>query len=390
MQNIKSWFLPLILIGLAVGILFLPGLRTFYKYLPYPDLLWIIFLLAESAVLFGLFSKRFPRLLLWLANPYLIFTVFLILILVVWNGYPIADGLKTQMRGSDQDDCVILGASHLLNLHYPYTERSYFGNPCSTGPGMLLLYLPFVWIHAYALGATTVLAALCVILKKIQNSWFFVGLFLTILLSCLALDELLIVGSDLVGLGLGIAILGVAIPKVVSHRRYSVLILLGLLCGLISASRLNFLLLFPFISLVIFFHSKISALIFFASALFSSLVPSIVLYIHDSVHFTPLHLASKAGLLLSPSAITVSLCFCAILGIGALVLGKRSLQALPSCLFLILFPMLLSLALADLSQRNFDFAQWEGANYLIPTIPLVAFFLAKFIAAPHTSKSKPA
>lgn len=387
MVNIKIQFPPLLLIGLGVGILFLPGLRTFYKYLPLPALLWVTFLLAECAVLFALFSKRYFRLLVWLTNPYFIFTVFLILLLVVWNGYLIADGLKTQMRGSDQDDCVLIGVGQLLNLRYPYTERSYFGNPCSTGPGMLLLYLPFVWLHAYALGATTVLAIVCVILRKIEDSWLIAGLFLTILLSCLALDELLIVGSDLVGLGLGIVMLGVTIPKVVSHKRYSLLILLGLICGLISATRLNFLLLFPFISLVLLFHSKRSALIFFSSALFSSLVPSILLYLYDSAHFTPLHLASKAGLLFSPLAMAISLSFCAILSIIALALGKRSLQDLPFCLFLTLFPMLLSLALADLSQRNFDFSQWEGANYLIPTMPLVAFFLAKFIAAPYSSKS---
>ena len=77
MVNIKIQFPPLLLIGLGVGILFLPGLRTFYKYLPLPALLWVTFLLAECAVLFALFSKRYFRLLVWLTNPYFIFTVFL-------------------------------------------------------------------------------------------------------------------------------------------------------------------------------------------------------------------------------------------------------------------------------------------------------------------------
>jgi hypothetical protein len=68
---------------------------------------------------------------------------------------------------------------------------------------------------------------------------------------------------------------------------------------------------------------------------------------------------------------------CLILGLIALGLGKKNLTTLPLSLFLFLAPMLFFLALADWMNRGWSFAQWEGANYLIPVIPLVALILTQ-------------
>ena len=357
--------------------LLLPSLRVFYKYLPYPSVLTIVWFSLMLFLMLRLMRGAHPRLQSYLANPYFIASSLFLLAVLVWVIYPMADGLKTQMRGSDQDDCVILGALQLLEFKYPYTVRSYFNNPCSTGPGILLLYLPFVWLKAYALGAVAVLVTVCFCLRKVSTSWLPVGLFLFLLVSSFAIDELLVVGSDLVALSLGLTILALTIPSAVAQKSLSALLVLALLCGLLSASRLNFLILFPFLSLLIFWHWKKGGLVFFCFALVSSLGPALLLYLTDSAHFTPLHLASKAGGLLSPLMMGLAAFICLILGLIALGLGKKNLTTLPLSLFLFLTPMLFFLALADWMNRGWSFAQWEGANYLIPVIPLVALILTQ-------------
>ncbi len=46
--------------------------------------------------------------------------------------------------GSDRDDAATIGARRLLDGKYPYTERTYLGNPISQFPGGILAAAPFV------------------------------------------------------------------------------------------------------------------------------------------------------------------------------------------------------------------------------------------------------
>ena len=46
--------------------------------------------------------------------------------------------------GSDRDDAATIGARHLLDGEFPYSERTYLGNPISQFPVGLLTAVPFV------------------------------------------------------------------------------------------------------------------------------------------------------------------------------------------------------------------------------------------------------
>jgi hypothetical protein len=86
-------------------------------------------------------------------KKYLYVLSILALTVIVLYGYPIADSLKLHGKGSDQDDCVILGVENLLKAQNPYSSRTYHNNPCSTGMGVLIAYIPFVYIGFYELGS---------------------------------------------------------------------------------------------------------------------------------------------------------------------------------------------------------------------------------------------
>ena len=46
--------------------------------------------------------------------------------------------------GSDRDDAATIGARHLLDGEFPYSERTYLGNPISQFPVGLFAAVPFV------------------------------------------------------------------------------------------------------------------------------------------------------------------------------------------------------------------------------------------------------
>ena len=52
------------------------------------------------------------------------------ILVIVSYLYQIADWLKDQMRGYDQDEYLILGVNFLKFLKNLYSEYSNFGNPC--------------------------------------------------------------------------------------------------------------------------------------------------------------------------------------------------------------------------------------------------------------------
>lgn len=365
------------LITLAFGILFLSNWRVIYKYFSAPGLIaLLIFFIYLIVFYFTCVRKSFV--FSWVANPIFISMVLIIIFALICFAYPIADGLKTQMGGSDQDDCVILGAERLIQGLFPYSVRSYYGNPCSSAPGMLILYLPFVYLHAYICGAFVVLLAALTRLKRLSCSWLEPGYFLFFLSMSLLWWELQVVGSDLIALGLGLVLVMTILPKIIANQQKIFIVLVGVLVGLLASTRINLFLIFPFLSIFIFWHWKKGAFLFFFSALFFAVIPTIWLYSLNPTEFTPFHLLGKAGVLLPPMAFICAALICSGLGILGLVLGKKSVHYGAASLFFGLAPMLCILALADIWNRQWHWDQWEGANYLMPILPLSALIMARF------------
>jgi len=352
----------------------LPGARVIFKYLP--DFAWIIVAAELLAVLVvantgGELSKKV------FGNVYLLVALLMLVVIAVYIMYPVADGLKAVMRGSDQDDCVVLGVLRLLAGQNPYQDLSYYGNPCSTGFGVLLYYLPFVLFNAYFLGGIfsigVVMAAVMRCTGKLEDA----GFFAFILFSCIAIPELLVVGSDLIFVGSGIALLVLSVRSLLDSKRWRMLFLSALLCGVLASTRVNFLVIVPLMGFLLFSRWRSGAFVFVAFSIIIALLPSLLIYFSDPQTFTPLHLLQKSQAILPRTVLAVV----ALVSVGMAILGffmvQRNVQALPLAVFLALMPGLLTLSLGDLSMRGWNLGLWEGANYLIPLLPLSALLVVE-------------
>lgn len=378
MPNLGDKSLRIFLLTFALGVLFWSNARVIYKYLPVPEII-LMFLSAIYLIAICILSVKKSFISFLISNPIFISVVLIATFATIIYCYPIADGLKMQMRGSDQDDCVILGSQQLIQGLFPYSVRSYYGNPCSPAPGMLILYLPFVYFDAYICGASAVLLLALGILRVQNHSWTCSGYFLFFLSMSLLWWELQVVGSDLIGLGLGLVLVIIVLPNIVDKKYKFLIILIGALTGLLSSTRINLIFIFLFLSLYIFWYWRSGALLFFISGLLFSVVPTLWLFFLNPAEFTPLHLVGKAGNLLSPVALACSVLVCGGFGIFGLMLGRRGLNYGAASLFLGLAPMLCILALADILNRQWQWSQWEGANYLMPILPLSALLIARII-----------
>ena len=376
--------------GLSImlaGYLLLPGFRAIFKYFSYPSLICYLYLIFASIFLLLLVNGKLEKIQKVIGSP-LSISLFLVAVTITcWIAYPFADGLKLNTQGSDQDDCIILGVNRILDFSHPYSEKTYFGNPCSPGPGLLLLYAPFVILHIYILGAIASIAAVVLSLHQKRDDWNVAGLWLIALFSSLIIPELLTVGSDLVLLGNGIAFLAIALPDIIRNKNLTYAIYLSILCGLLASSRINFIVMAPLVSLFVFASWKNGGIIFFCVSMLVTFIPSLYIYYLDPTIFTPFHLAGKSA---NIAGLQMLVCG-AILSIGSTIYSALRVRIdsifIPMGLFISLAPMLLSVSLGDLYTRQWNIAAWDGANYLVPLIPLAALILVNSNAKRSDIKS---
>jgi hypothetical protein len=297
-----------------------------------------------------------------------------------------ADGLKLQMRGSDQDDCVIIGASRLMNFLNPYTEHSYFNNPCSPGPGLLLVYLPFVMLGAYQFGAIFFILSTLFAIRCYTGELFSAGKFLLLICSSIFFLELLVIGSDLIFIGCAIAILALGLVITIENKSMPALILMALFAGVVSSTRVNFIIIFPLLSIFIFLHWRQGSWVFFIISSVFAILPSLLIYLQNPGEFSPLHLIGKSDALLSGemklSIFFISTC----LAFVGFYLIRTKLRFLPLSFFISLAPSLISVSVSDLLVNG---SGWYGANYLMPLLPL-ALHLIISILSETRRKQQPA
>lgn len=135
---------PMIVGLLALALLlFIPSVELAVKFLGWPLTgAYAVGLVLAIAAVFA--SERHDRLALFvhrrerlLAIGWLL-TMAAMLVVI----YPLAQS-GSFGRGSDRDDALTVGIQALLELRYPYYERTYAGGRLSPMPGALLLGLPF-------------------------------------------------------------------------------------------------------------------------------------------------------------------------------------------------------------------------------------------------------
>lgn len=366
MKKFDSIFFALIVFAIA------PNARPIFKYLTaFQPLALLTYAVAVIALIYFLAQKNttahFKK---WIGSYGYILFVLLAVSVVIWFLYPIADGLKLQMRGSDQDDCVIIGSTKLLNLSHPYTQRTYFGSPCSPGLGMLLLYLPFVLLKIYPLGAIFFAVLAIFTIQRYTSDTYEAAVFTTLLFTSIFTMEMLVVGSDLFLLGCGLIVLSFNVVHAIKKKTLSKVLWLAVLAGLLASTRVNFLVIVPIISVFIYMHWRKGGLVFAALSFCVAVLPSVYVYFLSPLQFTPLHLLGKSDYLLQGGLKEIA----SVISVLAFLIGsyfvKKSINHIPAALFLSLAPSLIALAIGDLLLRGGDFAQWEGANYLLPILPL--------------------
>ncbi len=355
-------------IELVPLLLFLPAARVCAKYVPYP---WVAFLsaLLLYVLYWSIGIERKPFNSRYWSQGVVILTLILITA-AIYVGYPIADGLKTEMKGSDQDDCVILGAKDLLNLQHPFDNVSYFGNPCSPGIGLLWIYVPFVYIGLYEYFSVCVFLLLQLSFFRANEEssmLYFLPLFG---LNPLIL-ELFAVGSDFLAIGL-LMLLGLWwIKRAMDQDRKWSFVLSVVLISLVATARLSLLILLPLVGIYLWFQypKKWCGRFGITAAAILFLLFSPLFFVQTELVF--LHLVSKGQHILSPvgMGLVVSLTGFHLVQ----VIRQAQRYSLFEFVLLPLYPLYVISAVADLVRVEGNVALWEGANYVVPIFPLVVY-----------------
>jgi len=363
----------------------LPSLRPLAKYLP-PVLqpLGFAYLLgALMAYAALLHSVPLPgRLRRCLDRGWLLVGLILLALALNYVLYPIADALKFQMRGSDQDDALLQLARRLLQGLSPYAQPTYFGNPISTGPGLVLLLWPLLTPATYFLITPLCLGGVALVLARVRRSWLPANLLVLLCMSSPAFWETMVVGSDVFVMG-GICF---GVLTAVYYKlawRPGALLLCALILGAAATSRVIFIYLIPLISLFQWKRGPGLALALGGLALAVALGLHGVFYLWDPAHYTPLHLLGKGNQLLPPvlkAAVLMG-------GVGVAVWAwLRLSDTYPSWLFFLWLGLVIPLAGVSFGDlwvwRHVNLAAWEGANYLLVPLPVLVAYVVMQVPEP--------
>ena len=348
-------------------------LRTIIKYVSNPLLsaFMIISYFLLLMLIIYLFQLRKSIIDRISKNKYLYILSILCLTTIVLYGYPIADNLKLHGKGSDQDDCVILGVENLLKAQNPYSSRTYRSNPCSTGMGVLIAYIPFVYIGFYELGSVIfmIITLWYLYINRGPKLAFFYKI--TLLTNTLFI-ELMVVGSDLFLIGFFLLIAALYMDANIDNMSIGKTLLLSVLVGLVASSRINMLIILPIFAIFGYFRNKLSGILMFLSSSVIAILPSFLIYISNPSLFTPLHLIQKAEMLLPLSVRFVVIAIMAFSLVISLFLYSKKAILFTSALLWILTPMFVGLLIGGLAHVEYKVSLSEHFNYLIPLLPLAS------------------
>ena len=373
-MRIKSLKIQKILNLITFIILFeVSCLRTIIKYVSNPLLsaFMIISYFLLLMLIIYLFQLRKSIIDRISKNKYLYILSILCLTTIVLYGYPIADNLKLHGKGSDQDDCVILGVENLLKAQNPYSSRTYRSNPCSTGMGVLIAYIPFVYIGFYELGSVIfmIITLWYLYINRGPKLAFFYKI--TLLTNTLFI-ELMVVGSDLFLIGFFLLIAALYMDANIDNMSIGKTLLLSILVGLVASSRINMLIILPIFAIFGYFRNKLSGILMFLSSSVIAILPSFLIYISNPSLFTPLHLIQKAEMLLPLSVRFVVIAIMAFSLVISLFLYSKKAILFTSALLWILTPMFVGLLIGGLAHVEYKVSLSEHFNYLIPLLPLAS------------------
>jgi hypothetical protein len=375
--NLYKWSsrnLNFAIVGLSI-LIYASVLRPSFKYLD-TILFGIIYIVLITLVLLNIHRiLKSPKIIKILENNlFWLGILFLYLLLTIYF-YPLADGLKVNMGGWDQDDCLILGVNNLFTGDNPYKDSSYFGNPCSPGFGALAIYAPFIAVGLTAITPIIWMIFVQMKLRSVIKANLGIGVFIVIYAASPMTLELMVNGSDILVMGFGILLIALSLETAESSKTSKSLILPAVLVGLIGSMRVNMLLilLIAGIYVIVKFGKRSWIFIFITSVL--ALIPSVIIYLTDPTNFTPLHLVGKSQVLV-PSGLYVVMILLTLAGVVAgTELVRRKLIHLADFLLISFSPHIVFLAFTPLIFGGWDFYNWEAGHYLFVITPLCSYLL---------------
>ena len=365
-----------------VGVLFLlfiSSLRFAYKFAPLPLLSLLVFFICLYFVLQAVTRETavtniLKKILQSGFLPYLFIIVFLMVTVFL---YPLIDARKTMGLGSTGDDAIIQPALKFLSTGKLYDAKLYDGVPISPGPGWILLNSLFPILNIYWLFAPLYIFASLFICKKFYKSNFVINLTLVLISSSFLFWELLANGHDLVPLGFAFVILTFLIHRFFvednSHLTYKIVI--SILAGLISTSRIVFIAL-PFLFLLfIWKFNKKNALLFGLISICTNILVQLYFYLVNDF-YQPLHLFARGNNNVGPALIITGIILTIILLIYSYRKIDRNIESWLLYIFSCLALPLIMIAFGELIHIDFSFRLWEGVNNLMPVIPGLCFYIS--------------
>jgi len=367
--------------------LYVPSIRPLTKYLPEQ-----LLLIGVSLYLFGalvgiyLVTQRWYMISRFLNRMSIFVMLIVTLTLVNLIMYPRADALKTELRGSDQDDNLIIVGEGILRGESAYHLKTYLGNPISPGPGWALISLPFVAFHIYALFTPASLLLGGLIIKQYSGEYAKANLFLLFWMSSLIFWEISVVGSDMVALGIFFVVAILLSHRIILKTSLE-FYLVAILTGLLITSRINFFYLGILLGVFIGKQNIRQGILFgVISTATGFLLHGLFMLMTDGF-YSPLHLILLPKPFINSTVLIIGVILCAITGVLTLIYLKPTIL---SWLFwgwiCILMPALI-MSLAELFFLKFDFAIWEGANYLFVASPI--YLVGYILSAPQIHQNKP-
>ena len=381
-----------VLLTVVVAVQLLLSLRFFYKYAdPLPGAAYAIYVVA-GLLTWGV-VMRSPRLLGLLCRRRVLGLGLVALLVLVAVAYPRADALRSVGRGSDQDDCVRELVDNVVALRAPYGV-GYFGDPCSTGPGQFVPYLPLAVWDSYVVVVPVVTVLLGYrVLTLLTDRGTAVLLSLTQLVCWLFL-EMAATGSDMLVIGWLFALATTA--STLGLRRHdSVLTFVGGTAYLLFAtSRVPLLVVTAASGMVLLAVCGTRAWRVVAPVLLGATAIYVGTWAVAPTLFRPGHLVGKSVRVLRDLGDDrlAWLLLLAGLALGAavvVVLRHGLLAALRrhhgwAQLLAVTAPMA-AVALWDLERKGFDPATWEGLHYLYLGVPALLVVVAQNCSSPMTS-----
>lgn len=167
---------------------------------------------------------------------------FAVLVALFAAVYPLANRQSSD-AGSDRDDAADIGAQLLLDGQYPYSGKTYLGNPISQLPGALVLSAPFAALGKSAYAAFFWLPVFFLLLRRRFREWRTpVLLLLAAFCASPSLLRELVTGGDLIANG--IYVLGAAWLLLRAEQPMS-FALAAVAVGFTLSSRLTFAFMLP-------------------------------------------------------------------------------------------------------------------------------------------------